>query len=45
MTVIYLATDMEHERMRHTGHFLHVLFFIVLIKNNFKIKLILKEFF
>ena len=45
MAVIYLATGMEHERMRHTGHFIHVLFFIILIKNNFKIKLILKEIF
>ena len=45
MAVIYLATGMEHERMRHTGHFIHVLFFIILIKNNFKIKLILKDIF
>ncbi len=43
--IIHVGADFEHERMRHTGHFLHILFFIILIKNNFKVKLILKEFF
>ena len=28
----------EHERMRHIGHFMHLLFFIILIKEKFKIK-------
>lgn len=28
----------EHERMRHIGHYLHAIFFIVLINEKFKIK-------
>ena len=45
ITVIHVGAGFEQERMRHMGHFLHILFFIILIKNNFKIKIILKEFF
>ena len=45
MLVVHIGVGYEQERMRHTGHFLHILFFIILIKNNFKIKIILKEFF
>lgn len=38
MIVTHLAAGYEHERFRHTGHFLHVLFFIILIKSKFNLK-------
>ena len=38
MLVIHLGAGYEHERMRHMGHFLHILFFIILFKNQFNLK-------
>lgn len=35
MLVTHLAAGYEHERFRYTGHFLHILFFILLIKSKF----------
>lgn len=45
LLVIYLGAGYEHERMRHTGHFLHILFFIILFKSNFNYKNIVKQYF
>lgn len=35
--VSHIGTGFELERMRHTGHVLHVIFFIFLFKNNFNL--------
>lgn len=43
--VIHVGVGYEHERMRHMGHFLHILFFIILLKNKFKYKDIIHEYF
>jgi len=43
--VIHIGVGYEHERMRHMGHFLHVIFFIILLKNKFKYKNIIQEYF
>mgnify|MGYP006079063019 CR=1 FL=1 len=40
----HMFAGFEHERMRHVGHFLHGIFFIILIKNNFNIKKFFSEF-
>ena len=45
MLVIHIGAGYEHERMRHTGHFLHILFFIILLKNKFRYKNIIQEYF
>ena len=42
---IHFGAGFEQERMRHTGHFLHILFFILLLKNNFIYRAIKNEFF
>lgn len=34
----HMFAGFEHERLRHIGHFLHGIFFLILIKNNFNIK-------
>jgi hypothetical protein len=39
----HMFAGFEHERMRHVGHFLHGIFFIILIKNNFNIKKIFSK--
>jgi len=39
----HMFAGFEHERMRHIGHFLHGIFFIILIKNNFNIKKIFSK--
>ena len=39
----HMFAGFEQERMRHIGHFLHVLFFIILLKNNFNILKILRQ--
>ncbi len=41
--VSHVGTGFEFERMRHTGHALHIIFFILLIKNNFNIFYIIKK--
>jgi len=41
--IIHMFAGFEHERMRHMGHFLHGLFFIILIKDNFNIKKIFNK--
>ena len=43
--VIHIGAGYEQERMRHTGHFLHIIFFIILLKNKFKYKNIIQEYF
>ena len=40
----HMFAGFEHERMRHIGHFLHGIFFIILIKNNFNIKKVFSKF-
>jgi len=45
MLVIHLGAGFEHERMRHMGHFLHILFFIILLKNKFRYKNIIQNYF
>ena len=35
--VSHIGTGFEFERMRHTGHALHIIFFIFLSKNNFNL--------
>ena len=39
----HMFAGFEQERMRHIGHFLHVLYFIILLKNNFNILKILRQ--
>ena len=43
IVLTHFFAGFEQERMRHIGHFLHVLFFIILIKNNFSIIKIFKS--
>jgi hypothetical protein len=43
--IAHIGAGYEHERMRHTGHFLHIIFFIILLKNKFNYKSILQEYF
>ena len=43
--IAHIGAGYEHERMRHTGHFLHIIFFIILLKNKFNFKSILQEYF
>ena len=43
--VIHVGVGYEHERMRHTGHFLHIIFFIILLKHKFNYKNIVQEYF
>ena len=38
MAVTHLAAGYEHERFRYTGYFLHIIFFILIIKNKFNFK-------
>jgi hypothetical protein len=45
MLVIHIAAGYEQERMRHMGHFLHIIFFIILFKNKFNYKKIFQEYF
>ena len=42
---IHFGAGFEQERMRHAGHFLHIIFFILLIKNKFNYRYIKNEFF
>ena len=39
----HMFAGFEQERMRHIGHFLHVLYFTILLKNNFNILKILRQ--
>ena len=41
---IHFGAGFEQERMRHLGHFLHILFFIFLLKNKFSYQKIKDEF-
>ena len=41
---IHFGAGFEQERMRHAGHFLHIIFFIFLLKNKFNFYLLKKEF-
>lgn len=41
---IHLGAGFEQERMRHLGHFMHIIFFILLIKHNFNPINIIKNF-
>lgn len=43
--VIHLLAGFEQERMRHTGHFLHILFFLILLQNKFNIKSLYNKYF
>lgn len=43
IVLTHMFAGFEHERMRHIGHFLHAIFFIILIKNNFNIKKIFSK--
>ena len=41
--ISHVGAGFEFERMRHTGHALHIIFFILLIKNNFNVFNIIKK--
>lgn len=41
IVLTHLFAAYEHERMRHIGHFLHFLFFIILLKEKFNLKKLL----
>ena len=41
---IHFGAGFEQERMRHAGHFLHIIFFIFLLKNKFNFYQLKKEF-
>ena len=43
--VIHFFAGFEQERMRHTGHFLHIIFFVVILQNNFNLRKIYRNFF
>ena len=42
--VIHVAAGFEQERMRHTGHFLHIIFAIIILKHKFNFKSIYKSY-